>query len=155
MQTQEEFLTLRDHMQTVIVGQFHLIDCIMIGVLTVGHLLLEGPPGLAKTTAVKALAEAVEGLDLAVSGTLDAFEALEMQQELQSKYTGGTVLHLYMGERIASPEACARLVRRALENYRLPYITITPTFSICPLHGYLSGEHEFCPKCDQELLARH
>ena len=92
---------------------------------------------------------------LPVGHTDDPFTALELQEPLQRKYTGGTVLHLYMGERIASPEACARLVRRALENYRLPYITITPTFSICPLHGYLSGEHEFCPKCDQELLARH
>jgi ribonucleoside-triphosphate reductase len=91
---------------------------------------------------------------LPVGHTDDPFTALELQEPLQRKYTGGTVLHLYMGERIASPEACARLVRRALENYRLPYITITPTFSICPLHGYLSGEHEFCPKCDQELLAR-
>jgi len=82
--------------------------------------------------------------------TDDPFEALERQEELQSKYTGGTVLHLYMGERISSGEACKRLIRRALTNFRLPYITITPTFSICPTHGYLSGEHEFCPKCDSE-----
>ena len=86
--------------------------------------------------------------------TDDPFQALEMQDELQRKYTGGTVLHLYMGERISSTEACKRLVRRALENFRLPYITITPSFSICPHHGYLSGEHEFCPKCDQELIAK-
>jgi len=92
---------------------------------------------------------------LPVGYTDDPFEALEQQELLQSKYTGGTVLHLYMSERISSPEACRRLLRRALENYRLPYVTITPTFSICPIHGYLSGEHEFCPKCDQELLARH
>jgi ribonucleoside-triphosphate reductase len=86
--------------------------------------------------------------------TDDAFEALELQEELQRKYTGGTVLHLYMGERISSAEACKKIVRRALEKFRLPYITITPTFSICPKHGYLSGEHKYCPKCDQELIAR-
>ena len=91
---------------------------------------------------------------LPVGFTDDPFEALEQQEELQRKYTGGTVLHLYMSERISSPDACRRLVRRALENYQLPYITITPTFSICPIHGYLSGQHEFCPKCDQDLLAR-
>jgi ribonucleoside-triphosphate reductase len=86
--------------------------------------------------------------------TDDAFEALALQEDLQKKYTGGTVLHLYMGERISSAEACKKLVRRALTNFRLPYITITPTFSICPKHGYLSGEHVYCPKCDAELLAR-
>ncbi len=77
-----------------------------------------------------------------------------MQEALQRKYTGGTVLHLYMSERLSSADACRRLVRRALENFRLPYITVTPTFSICPKHGYLEGEHEFCPRCDEELLAR-
>ncbi|ABD89057.1 Ribonucleoside-triphosphate reductase, anaerobic [Rhodopseudomonas palustris BisB18] len=86
--------------------------------------------------------------------TDDPFEALERQDELQCKYTGGTVLHLYMGERISSADACKKLVRRALENFRLPYVTITPTFSICPKHGYIAGEHVFCPKCDAELLAR-
>lgn len=91
---------------------------------------------------------------LPVGCTDDPFEALERQEALQAKYTGGTVLHLYMGERLSSGEACKRLVRRALENFRLPYITITPTFSICPKHGYLSGEHEYCPKCDAEILAR-
>jgi len=90
---------------------------------------------------------------LPVGYTDDPFLALEMQEKLQRKYTGGTVLHLYMSERISSPEACKRLVRRALEGFRVPYITISPTFSICPIHGYLAGEHEFCPKCDQELIA--
>ncbi len=89
-----------------------------------------------------------------VGYTDDPFLALELQEELQSKYTGGTVLHLYMSEHISSPEACKRLVRRALTNFRLPYITITPIFSICPNHGYLPGEHEFCPHCDQEIMAR-
>jgi len=91
---------------------------------------------------------------LPVGFTDDPFEALERQDLLQRQYTGGTVLHLYMGERLSSAEACKKLVRRALENFRLPYLTITPTFSICPKHGYIPGEHVFCPKCDAELLAR-
>jgi anaerobic ribonucleoside-triphosphate reductase len=86
--------------------------------------------------------------------TDDPFHALEMQEELQSKYTGGTVLHLYMSEHISSVDACKRLVRRSLTNFRLPYITVTPIFSICPKHGYIPGEHEFCPACDQELIAK-
>lgn len=89
---------------------------------------------------------------LPVGFTDDPFEALERQAPLQQKYTGGTVLHLYMTDRISSAEACKKLVKRALENYRLPYITVTPTFSICPKHGYLSGAHEFCPRCDEALI---
>ncbi|MDE2594161.1 MAG: ribonucleoside triphosphate reductase [Burkholderiales bacterium] len=84
----------------------------------------------------------------------DPFDALERQEALQAKYTGGTVLHLYLGERVSSAKACKELVRRALSRFRLPYITITPTFSICPKHGYIAGEHEFCPHCDEEALAR-
>lgn len=91
---------------------------------------------------------------LPVSYTDDPFEALEMQEDLQKKYTGGTVLHLYMNEAISSPELCADIVRRALTRFRLPYITITPTFSVCPKHGYIPGNHEFCPKCDAELIAK-
>jgi ribonucleoside-triphosphate reductase len=91
---------------------------------------------------------------LPVGFTDDAFEALERQEELQRKYTGGTVLHLYMGERVSSVDACKKLVKRSLENFRLPYITITPTFSVCPTHGYLEGEHQYCPKCDEELVAK-
>ena len=91
---------------------------------------------------------------LPVGFTSDPFEALERQDELQTKYTGGTVLHLYMGERISSGQACMKMVKRSLENFRLPYITITPTFSICPTHGYLEGEHQYCPKCDEILLAK-
>jgi ribonucleoside-triphosphate reductase (formate) len=89
---------------------------------------------------------------LPVGFTDDPFEALQRQEELQRKYTGGTVLHLYLGEQVSSTEACKQLVRRSLERFRLPYITITPTFSICPKHGYLSGEHPFCPLCDQEFV---
>ena len=91
---------------------------------------------------------------LPVGFTDDPFEALELQDELQCKYTGGTVLHLYMAERISSTQACKQLVRNALGRFRLPYLTITPTFSICPVHGYLDGEHEFCPKCDEVLLQK-
>lgn len=83
--------------------------------------------------------------------TDDAFEALAMQDSLQTKYTGGTVLHLYMGERISDANACKTLVKKALSNFRLPYITVTPTFSICPKHGYMKGEHQYCPKCDEEI----
>jgi ribonucleoside-triphosphate reductase len=91
---------------------------------------------------------------LPVGFTDDPFEALALQDELQCKYTGGTVLHLYMAERISSAQACKQLVRTALSRFRLPYLTITPTFSICPVHGYLAGEHEFCPKCDEALLQK-
>ncbi len=84
---------------------------------------------------------------LPVGFTDDAFEALEQQADLQSMYTGGTVLHLYMNERMTSAQACKKLVRRALTNFHLPYITITPTFSICPVHGYLAGEHLTCERC--------
>ena len=91
---------------------------------------------------------------LPVGFTDDPFEALEMQEDLQRKYTGGTVLHLYMNEAVSSAEVCRDLVRRTLTRFKLPYITVTPTFSICPRHGYLSGRHDFCPKCDAELLAR-
>ena len=87
---------------------------------------------------------------LPVGYTQDAFQALEEQVELQGKYTGGTVLHLYMGEAMNSAQSCKTLVHRALANFKLPYITITPTFSICPVHGYLSGEHFDCPKCAAE-----
>ncbi len=91
---------------------------------------------------------------LPVGFTDDPFEALERQDELQRKYTGGTVLHLFLPEQVSSTEACRRLVQRSLGRFGLPYITVTPTFSICPVHGYLSGEHEFCPQCDQALIER-
>lgn len=87
---------------------------------------------------------------LPVSHTPDPFEALALQEDMQSKYTGGTVLHLYMGAAMSDGEACAKLVRRSLENFRLPYVTITPTFSICPTHGYISGEHPECPDCGEK-----
>ena len=91
---------------------------------------------------------------LPVGFTDDPFEALERQDDLQRKYTGGTVLHLYMTEPLSSADACRTLVKRALSRFKLPYITVTPTFSICPRHGYLGGKHEFCPKCDEDIIAR-
>lgn len=86
---------------------------------------------------------------LPVAHTPDPFAALAAQEDLQSKYTGGTVLHLYMGSAMSSGDACATLVKRALNTFRLPYITITPTFSICASHGYISGEHPQCPECGE------
>ncbi len=95
----------------------------------------------------------INSTQLPVGFTDDPFDALQRQDELQTRYTGGTVLHLYMRERISSAVACRKLVQTALSRFRLPYITITPTFSICPKHGYLDGEHEFCPRCDEEAAA--
>jgi ribonucleoside-triphosphate reductase len=66
-------------------------------------------------------------------------------------YTGGTVQHVYIGERVSSVNATKNLVRKIAENYRLPYFSITPTFSVCPKHGYIAGEHQYCPKCDCEV----
>jgi ribonucleoside-triphosphate reductase len=88
---------------------------------------------------------------LPVAYTDDLFEALEHQEELQRKYTGGTVVHIYLGERISDYSVCKELVKRVLTKFKIPYITVTPTFSICPRHGYLRGEHMYCPKCDEEL----
>jgi ribonucleoside-triphosphate reductase len=82
-----------------------------------------------------------------VGFTDDPFEALLRQDELQTKYTGGTVLHLYMSERVSSPQACKELVRRSLGRFHLPYLTVTPTFSICEAHGYLDGEQPCCSTC--------
>jgi len=88
---------------------------------------------------------------LPVGYTTDVFEALDLQDTLQSKYTGGTVLHIFLGEEEPSPIATKKLVRKVAENYSLPYYTITPTFSICPIHGYIPGEHKYCPKCDEKI----
>ena len=88
---------------------------------------------------------------LHVGYTDDIFSALDLQDDLQIKYTGGTVLHGYLGERLPDGDTAKKLVKKIVDNYKLPYFTITPTFSICPKHGYLSGEHKFCPKCDEEI----
>ncbi|MDD3029948.1 MAG: ribonucleoside triphosphate reductase [Alphaproteobacteria bacterium] len=82
--------------------------------------------------------------------TEDPFEALDLQNKLQCKYTGGTVLHMYMNERLESVESCRRLIRTVLENYQLPYVTVTPIFSVCDEHGYLNGEQPTCPKCGKK-----
>lgn len=87
---------------------------------------------------------------LPVDATDDIFESLDHQDDLQCKYTGGTVLHFFLGEKMPSNESTKALVKKIAENYHLPYFSITPTFSICPIHGYLPGEHEYCPKCDAE-----
>jgi len=87
---------------------------------------------------------------LPVNYTDDLFEALELQDDLQTKYTGGTVLHGFVGEKMTA-EGVKKLVKKISENFHLPYFTLTPTFSVCPVHGYLSGEHEYCPRCDDEI----
>jgi ribonucleoside-triphosphate reductase (formate) len=84
---------------------------------------------------------------LPVGYTTDVFEALDLQDSLQTKYTGGTVLHIFLGEEEPSPTATKNLVRKVASNYALPYYTITPTFSVCPDHGYIAGEHQLCPTC--------
>ncbi len=81
----------------------------------------------------------------------DPFKVLELQEAFQRKYTGGTMWHLYMGEPVSSAEAAKKIIKTIFSNYKLPYMTITPTFSTCPKHGYLPGRHDFCPKCDAEL----
>ena len=86
--------------------------------------------------------------------THDLFKALQMQDKLQCCYTGGTVFHMYMNEAISSPEACRDIVRKVLSNFKMPYITVTPLFSVCDKHGYLKGRHDYCPLCDEELIAK-
>lgn len=93
---------------------------------------------------------------LPVGFTDDIFETLELQDDLQCAYTGGTVLHLYLGERISDIEVAKRLLQKAFTNYKLPYLSLTPTFSVCPEHGYIAGEHFTCPTCggDAEVWSR-
>ncbi|HQK58099.1 MAG TPA: ribonucleoside triphosphate reductase [Candidatus Syntrophosphaera thermopropionivorans] len=93
---------------------------------------------------------------LPVNYSDDIFEVLDLQDELQTKYTGGTVLHIYAGERVEQGESIKKLVKTVCENYRLPYFTFSPTFSICPQHGYLIGEQPICPQCHQstEVFSR-
>jgi len=87
---------------------------------------------------------------LPVNYTDDIFETLTLQDELQTKYTGGTVLHIYLGEMLSDIEVVKGMVRKVVANFRLPYFTLTPTFSVCPVHGYLSGEQQTCPACGEE-----
>lgn len=90
---------------------------------------------------------------LPVGLTDDVFEALDLQDNLQSSYTGGSSFHAFIGEKLDNIETTKKLVKRIAENYKLPYYSITPTFSICPVHGYIPGEHEYCPKCKAEVEA--
>ncbi len=87
---------------------------------------------------------------LPVNYTDDVFETLMLQDELQTKYTGGTVLHIFLGEQISDIETTKAMVRKVASNFKLPYFTLTPTFSVCPSHGYISGEHAKCTICDHE-----
>ena len=87
---------------------------------------------------------------LPVDYTADVFEALDLQESLQTKYTGGTMFHVYMGEAIKDWKSCADLVRTISSKYRIPFFTISPTYSICPIHGYLNGQQFECPKCKAE-----
>ncbi len=93
---------------------------------------------------------------LPVNYTDDVFEALDKQDEIQTKYTGGTVVHIFGGERVSDPNNIKNLVKKICDNYHLPYFTISPTFSICPQHGYLNGEQKTCPICksDCEVYSR-
>ena len=88
---------------------------------------------------------------LPVAHTEDVFDALDLQEDLQRAYTGGTVFHVFLGESIEDWRSCRDLVKAIASNYRIPYFTISPTFSVCPVHGYLAGEHFHCPKCKTEL----
>jgi len=87
---------------------------------------------------------------LPVNYTDDIFEALKLQDELQCRYTGGSVFHIFLGERLPNGEMVKKMVRKVFENFNLPYITITPTFSVCPVHGYVDGEHFKCPACERK-----
>ncbi len=87
---------------------------------------------------------------LPVDYTSDVFEALDHQESLQTKYTGGTMFHVYLGEAIKDWKACSELVKNIAYNYRIPFFTISPTYSICKIHGYIPGQHFECPKCKAE-----
>ena len=91
---------------------------------------------------------------LPVGYTDDIFDALEIQDDFQIEFTGGTVFHGFLGERLNGIKSTKKLVKRIAANFKLPYYTITPTFSICPVHGYLPGEHKYCPKCEAEERAK-
>ena len=88
--------------------------------------------------------------NLPVNYTDDIFEVLELQEELQIKYTGGTVVHFFIGEKIDNPTVVKNIVKKICTHYAIPYFTLTPTFSVCPNCGYISGEHFICPECGKE-----
>jgi len=99
------------------------------------------------TAGTKKIPYYTNSTQLPVNYTNDIFEALKLQDEIQCKYNGGTILHLFAGERISDTETIKSLIKKIFENFHLPYVTFTPTFSICPVHGYVAGEHFYCPQC--------
>jgi ribonucleoside-triphosphate reductase len=107
-------------------------------IITAGGVVGQGEPYYTNST------------QLPVMETDDIFEALDLQEELQAAYTGGTVFHTFLGEAVEDWRSCRELVRIIAQKYRIPYFTISPTFSVCPVHGYLIGEHFNCPKCKEE-----
>lgn len=88
------------------------------------------------------------------SFSTDIFQCLKLQNELQCKYTGGTVFHMYIGERLPDAQTCRKLLKKVISEFQMPYITLTPLFSVCEKHGYIPGEHEFCPICDEQILTQ-
>ena len=83
-------------------------------------------------------------------GMVNAVLAHQFGDDLQAQYTGGTVMHVYLGESVADPEAVKAFVRKVCQDYRLPYFTLTPTFSVCPIHGYLKGDRPTCGRCSSK-----
>ncbi len=110
-------------------------------------ILVANPESVEGTSATPYYTNSTQ---LPVNYTSDLFEALDLQDDIQTKYTGGTVFHSFLGEAMPGAESVKNLVKKISYKYKMPYFTITPTFSICPKHGYLSGEHKYCPKCDEE-----
>jgi len=102
------------------------------------------------TAGTKKVPYYTNSVHLPVNYSSDIFEVLKLQDELQTKFTGGTVMHLFLGEKLSDIQTVKKLVKKVFENFKLPYITLTPTFSICPIHGYLEGENFLCPKCTIE-----
>ncbi len=105
-----------------------------------------------KTASEKGKPYYTNSTQLPVNFSDDVFEVLDLQDNLQSSYTGGTVLHIFAGEKIDNHNSVKMLIKTIFKNYKLPYITITPTFSVCPIHGYIAGEHYECPLCKKEKL---
>ncbi len=92
---------------------------------------------------------------LSAAHSHDLFQCLKLQNDLQCKYTGGTVFHMYMGERIPDADGCRKLIQKVITQFQMPYITVTPLFSVCDKHGYIPGEHPYCPICDEEIIVRY
>lgn len=102
------------------------------------------------TSGTKKIPYYTNSTQLPVNYTDDIFEEFDLQDEIQCRYTGGTTEHIFLGEEISDIETTKKIVKKVFEKYHLPFITLTPTFSICPIHGYISGKHFTCPKCTIE-----